>query len=120
MRATRAFGNPFPGLLKIKNLAICENILKDSFSRLILRQVEPVIRIIDGMIQPGVILTQNLNHNYFKASSIRNRSVNSARKWIEAFKLSINWELMADLPSTRLIPARALFASAFISSKKSR
>ena len=48
---------------------------------------------------------------WVRISSIRNRSVRSALKWMEAFRLSTSWELMAGWASTRRTAARLSAAS---------
>ena len=50
----------------------------------------------------------------FNASSTRKRSVKTARKWIEAFKLSINCELIDGCAMTSLSAARVSPASRWI------
>ena len=53
----------------------------------------------------------------FNASSTTKRSVSNARRWIEAFRLSINCELMASRASTSRSAASAMRASASTAAK---
>lgn len=69
----------------------------------------------EGLNTTGVLRRKpgywGLASEAFNASSSRKRSVRSARKWIDAFKLSINCELIEGCAMTSPRAARVLLAS---------
>ena len=67
--------------------------------------------IASGSGPQGSGLSQASAFFVFRISSIRNRSVSSARRWIDAFRLSTSCELMEGCASTSSMAARLSRAS---------
>ena len=60
----------------------------------------------------------SLFYDESRISSIKNKSVSSARRWMDAFKLSINWELSEGWASTNWIAAKESPASRASTARK--
>ena len=65
--------------------------------------------IVVGKVKIDMMSYDNIR--YPMTSLIRKRSVSRARRWMEAFRLSINWELMMDCARTISIAASESCAS---------